>query len=854
MSRYVFFCVSMLGLVLAQRLAHAQQPANVATPADAITVPPGFKVELLHSATEREGSWASMTIDEKGRLYISPQEPAPDGRIVRVTIDEKGQVKAMDWLKPEVGASMGMLWAFDSLYVNGDGPDGHGIYRLRDTDGDDSLDKAELFKAVPDNRAEHGGHALVVGPDNLLYIAHGNSTPLIDGIAPDSPYRNYDEDFLLPRILDPVATFFDKLKVPYGYILRTDPDGKKWELFAGGFRNQYDIDFNADGELFTFDSDMEWDIGLPWYKPTRVLHVTSGAEFGFREGSTKWPEYYPDSLPAVVDIGLSSPTGVKFGTKSNFPEPYKSAFFALDWTYGRVLAVHLTPKGASYTADNPLPNPYYLSAADSSEDVEEFLIGKGMPVTDLEFGPDGAMYLIVGGRSAQSGLYRVSYVGSEAGKTELRRSPPERAAQARAIRRGLEVFHGKRDPKAVEAAWPHLGSKDRFIRYAARIALESQPVKQWRGRALKEKDPRAAMTALLGLVRVGEKETQEPILKRLGAFPLDSLPQDLKLEKLRVIQLSFIRHGRPSDDLVKVAIKKLSKQYPAESFAMNRELSQMLVWLGAPDVVEKTLALMESSQDPAEQIWYAYTLREARQWTDAQLQDYFQWFNKAAGYKGGNSFGKFILAIRDQALETLSEAQREQVTSILTAKPQAAAAGPVVQREFQKEWKMEDLVPHLDKVGSGRDFERGKEIFSTLQCLACHRFGNDGGGTGPDITAVSNRFNRHDLLLSIIEPSKAISEQYASYVITTKDGKRRMGQIVIDNNDVVVVLTDPVTGATERIGRHKVTERRMSPVSIMPSNLLDVLTVEEVMDLLAYIESAGNPDAPHFKEAGTDRQ
>ncbi len=822
------------------------KPVSKSTPPDQIKVPAGFKVELLHSATEAEGSWISMAVDDKGRLYISPQSMTPQGGILRVTLDDAGRVAKKEWLAPKVGVAMGMLWAFDSLYVNGQGPDGQAIYRLRDTNGDDQLDEAKLFKKVPGGAGEHGAHAMVVGPDNKIYIAHGNSTPLVEGVASDSPYRHWREDFLLPRIMDPVATFFDNLKVPYGHVLRTDADGTTWELFAGGFRNQYDIDFNADGELFTFDSDMEWDIGLPWYRPTRVMHVTSGAEFGFREGSTKWPEYYSDSLPAVADIGLSSPTGVKFGTKSRFPDRYKRALFVMDWTFGRILAVHMKPDGSTYTAKNPLPNPYYLSAPTAGGDVEEFLAGKGMPVADLEFGKDGAMYFVVGGRGTQSGLYRVSHDGNAMQLAERMRDAGLRA------RRALEAFHGNDDPKAVAAAWPALGDADRFLRYAARIAVESQPVAQWQEKALGEQNPRAAMAALLALVRVGPTDAQPAILKRLGAFPLDALPDDLKLEKLRVIQLSFIRQGRPSDEMVKTAIEKLSAQYPAKSFAMNRELSQLLVWLGAEDVVGKTLKLMDAASDPAEQIWYAYVLREARAWTPAQREAYFSWFGRAASFKGGNSFPKFILKIRDEAMAKVPEAERPAVAAILKRKPRVAAtnapaARPAVARKFQKQWTTADLAGDLNAVGAGRNFERGWEIFASQQCLTCHRFGNEGGGVGPDITAVSNRFSRLDLLVSILEPSKAISEQYAGYVITDNKGKRHFGQIAEENNDLTTLITDPLTDTRERIPRAWITAKRMSPVSTMPTGLLDVLTKDEVYDLLAYIEAGGKAESPQFR-------
>ena len=264
--------------------------AGTATPASELTVAPGFKVELLKTATEREGSWVSMAIDEKGRLYISPQGKAPDGGIMRLTLDAAGQVAKTDWLKPDIGAAMGMLWAFDSLYVSGQGPEGQGIYRLRDTDADDELDKLDLLKKVPGGGGEHGAHAIVLGPDDKLYITQGNATPVIEGIDYEhSPYAHFAEDILLPRVMDPVATFFDKLKVPYGHILRTDENGANWELFAGGFRNAYDIDFNPSGELFTYDSDMEWDTGLPWYRPTASCISRPAASMGSARGIRNGP-------------------------------------------------------------------------------------------------------------------------------------------------------------------------------------------------------------------------------------------------------------------------------------------------------------------------------------------------------------------------------------------------------------------------------------------------------------------------------------------------------------------------------------------------------------------------------------
>ncbi|MEO6785109.1 MAG: hypothetical protein ABI318_03160, partial [Chthoniobacteraceae bacterium] len=424
------------------------------TPPDQIKVAPGFKVELLREASAAEGSWICMAQDDKGRLYLSPQGAVPDsgtakdskwGGIWRVTLGSSAQSSVRsaqsgkaDAANPKlstehwalstpadvkwervnvpVGDCMGMLWAFDSLYVSGNGPQGRGIYRCTSSKHDDQLDTATLFKAIPGGAGEHGAHAIVLGPDKKsLYIVNGNSTPILDGLAPDSPYRNWGEDDLLPRLKDPVATFFDKIKAPYGCVYRTDADGTKWELFAGGLRNPYDLAFNPDGELFTYDADMEWDRGLPWYRPTRILHLVPGGEYGFREGSAKWPAWYPDSLPAVCDIGLGCPTGLKFGTGAKgWPEKYRRALFLHDWTFGRILAVQLHERGASYTARNDLASTTYPKDAEANHDVEVFLSGKGMPVTDMEFLRDGSMVFTTGGRGTASGLYRVSYEGENA--------------------------------------------------------------------------------------------------------------------------------------------------------------------------------------------------------------------------------------------------------------------------------------------------------------------------------------------------------------------------------------------------------------------------------------------------------
>lgn len=850
-----------------------------ATSAESLTVIPGFKVELLHSSELGEGSWICLTTDQKGRLIISPL--GDDQPLLRVTLTRSGKISKIEKIPAPVHQAMGLLYAHDSLYVNGHGPGGTGLYRLIDSNHNDRFDTNEVhFLKRIEGEGEHGYHALVLGPDKMIYMINGNHTKVPKGIDPASPHRNYYEELLLPRQWDANGHAVGIL-APGGYVVRTDPEAKKWELMLAGFRNSYDFDFNPEGEIFTFDSDMEWDWGLPWYRPTRIVHSVVGGEYGWRSGSSKWPAYYADSLPATVNIGVGSPTGVKFGTKSKFPSKYRRALFAFDWSYGRIFAVHLTPSGASYSAT-----------------FEDFVKGKPLNLTDLDFGKDGAMYFITGGRGTQSGLYRVSYTGKGAApdvNEKPDREVEKAGAKARQTRHQLEAFFGKKDPRAIDVAWPYLDSPDRFLRFAARIAIEWQDVALWKDRALKETRPEGGITALLALARCGEKECQTDLLMALKKFPMDSLSRTQKLEKLRVIELSFIHQGRPSPELAKLAIEKLDNQYPSSDELLNRELSQLLIYLEAPGVISKTLALLDKAQTQEEQAHYIFHLRTLKNgWTLDQRRHYFEWFKfaqeaskgeitypsgspylvwanqkKAAErhphellnwfkqadreYGDGASYPKYLANIKKDAAETLTEQERFALGALAEDISLMASYKPTKERKFIQEWTMADLESSIPQASHGRDFKNGKAAFNDAQCILCHRFGNEGGSVGPELTAASSKYTPRDILESILEPSKVVSEQFQNVTFVKKDGDDFTGRLVDENDKHIVIQQSPLSSDRVEIDKTDIAERRVSKVSPMPEGLLSQLTKDEVLDLLAYIVSAGKEQAANFTAADTGK-
>ena len=809
-------------------------PIPNATPVADMKIAEGFEVELLYSVPgETMGSWVCMTPDPKGRLIVSDQY----GKLYRVTPPAKGSSDEIriEPINVDVGMAQGLLCAFDSLYVmtnSGDKPR-VGLYRVRDTDGDDQYDSAEHLRMLQGG-GEHGPHAIILSQDKKsLIVCSGNHTLPTEFSSSRVP-KIWDEDQLLTRMWD-AGGHAVGVMAPGGWIAQVNPDGTNWELLSMGYRNQYDIALNPEGELFTYDSDMEWDVGAPWYRPTRVNHATSGSEFGWRSGTGVWPAFYPDSLGAVIDLGPGSPTGIAFGTGAKFPAKYQQSLFISDWSYGVIYAVHMTPNGSTYIGE-----------------AERFISAAPLPVTDLIINPaDQAMYVTIGGRKTQSGLYRVTYKGAES--TAAVKAATDTGRELRSVRHKLEELHSPDAVDAVNLAWPYLGHTDRNIRFAARTAIEHQPVAAWQARALTENTNNdARINALLALARCGDKSLQVPLLTSMGQLDAAKLTEDQTLDGLRVLGLCFIRMGEPSPELAKDVASVLNRSYPSKSPRLNRELCRLLVYLNDSEVAAKTLNLLANAPSQEEQIHYVYCLRTLKdQWTMEQRAQYFQWFVTSTTFRGGNSFSGFIKNIRQEAIDRLTDEQEVALSEVLDAQPTGgenlveAAARPVV-----REWTVDDLLADVEAGLSGRDYANGRKMFQVTACFKCHRFAGDGGIVGPELTAVARRYNALTMLEGIIEPSKVISDQYQSNIFVLDSGKQVAGRVVNLNIDMIMVSENMLEpGNLTTISRDEIEETLVSKVSMMPAALINTLHKDEILDLIAYLQSGGDPDSPVFAGA-----
>ena len=824
---------------------------NKATPVSRIKAAKDFQVELLYSVPGGEqGSWVALCTDPKGRIIVADQY----GGLYRFAPPAPGQPldpAKVEKMPAEIRAANGLLWAFGALYVGVNDYEKKipsGVYRVTSSKGDDTLDKVELLRAIKAG-GDHGVHAILPAPDGQsLFLISGNNADLTECNTARVPL-NWGEDHVLFRMPDGRGHNRDRLG-PGGIIYRFSPDGKQWGLYASGFRNIYDGAFNRDGELFTYDADMEYDFNTSWYRPTRINHVTSGSEWGWRNGAGKRPEFYPDNLPAALNIGPGSPTGTTFGYGAKFPAKYQNALFALDWSWGKLYAIHLKPDGSSYTATK-----------------EEFISGAPLPLTDAIIHPgDGAMYFAIGGRKVQSGLYRVTYTGKES--TALTKAVRSPGASARAERHALEDFHGKKDPKALKAAWPELDNKDRFIRWAARIAIEHQPVATWADRALTEKNPGRQIEALMALTRAAgidpqhRKPSDAPLDKAMGAKILDALTKldwqklnhEQRLTLVRTYSIHFVRFGQPDDATTRRVLAQIDSRFPAPRFDLNWLLCETLAALQSPTLATKAIAMIRNAPGQEEQLEYARSIRFLNAgWTTALRTEQFEWFLKAANYRGGASFEKFLEFIRTDAEATLTENEKTALATVLAKKPEkksplAQMAEVFAGRTTVTDWKLDGLAPQVEGRLKKRSFDKGRKMFAATGCFACHRFENEGGMTGPDLTGAGGRYSPRDLLDQILNPSKEINEQFVPMVITKNDGEMVTGVIVNLNGDNVMVNTDPANPfQQETIDRKRVKNIEPSKVSPMPEGLLGLLTPDEVADLTAYVLSGGNRKNAMFR-------
>ena len=236
------------------------QPSIPAFGADLVPVPdlglriaPGFRISLYADSDLANDIYA-MTLDANGRVVVTSQG------YIKTLLDTNNDGRADQFrlFGTTQTGGMGMCFDGNDLYFMGDGF--FSVYHDRDGNGEAD---GPPEKILPLHFAEHGGHAVRKGPDGWWYLIGGNDT-------------GFNSSNHITLATSPVRA------VEAGALLRISPIGRDCEVIAHGLRNPYDFDFNWVGDIFTYDSDVESDLFLPWYTPTRVYQIAYGGHHGWR--------------------------------------------------------------------------------------------------------------------------------------------------------------------------------------------------------------------------------------------------------------------------------------------------------------------------------------------------------------------------------------------------------------------------------------------------------------------------------------------------------------------------------------------------------------------------------------------
>jgi putative heme-binding domain-containing protein len=617
-------------------------------------------------------------------------------------------------------------------------------------------------------------------------------------------------------------------------------------LICCGFRNPFDLVVLPSGQVVVYDADMEWDMGLPWYRPTRYLAGQSGVDYGWRKGSAKWAADYPEAPPALQNLGPGSPTGIAY-----VPGP-DGGIISLDWTFG-----------TAYFEGKP------------------WNVGAPFPVADITFSKriDGGVFVVTGGRGLPSRLLRL-VPGRASGNYEWSEAEAQRVArwgsavawpatETRTAQQILDAGAIGSDRLASHGQQPE--PKPNWV--AARVALERLPADRIRATvlAVAAARPDRAFAGLLALARQGAAADLQPILDALGKFSFKPLTHRQRIAWLRIHAVALLRQGPVSDGQRAAVAARLMPLFPSFNERQDQDLCELLAYVDAPGMLSKAVPLLTPLQPSQPPAWAELATRNASYggvidkmmanmtpmgqlaianalrmvdhgWTIEQRRTLFTFLGEARGRSGGASYDGYILKIIDLAWQTCSDDEKRAleflVGRVRAPKDQFASKPP---KGPGKNWQMSDIAALVDGSLDGRSKKSGRNLFHAVGCASCHYFKGEGGFGGPDLTSLKSKFRAEDLLEAVIDPNKVISDQYSGQVLTKKDGTALFGVVhkTWDGDMEVYEVIPAVADAKPvRIPVEEVAKVAPSPQSPMPAGLLNRLSKDEVRDLVAFLIGA----------------
>ena len=454
-----------------------------------------FKTQL---APEKSAENVGRVLDHNGDGSHDWRDLTVDSEVIYIVEDtdkdgfaDSSKVFYADFKTEVTGIAAGVLWHEGDVYATV-APD---VWKLRDTDGDDIPDQKEVFAHGFGMHIAYGGHdmhGLIVGPDGKIYWSIGDKG--INVISKEG------KQFFYPN---------------QGGVMRANPDGSDFEVFAHGVRNVQEPTFDAYGNWFGVDNDSDQE-----GETERFVYIVDGMDAGWRndyqyraglynpwmdEGLTI-PKHEGQAaylLPTIRNY-IDGPAGFVWNPGTALNDRYKDYFFLNGTLKGAQYAFQVEQDGASFKM------------------VNDHQLGAGIPLVGLTWGNDGALYTVDWG-----GDYPLDQIGA------IWKLDTPGANQS--IRREVQIIlEQSASQNSLEELRKFLAHADQRIRLKAQFELvkrgelaalveDTNHVHQlkrihsiWGLGQLARTGEKAAVTRLIGLLNDDDPEIQVQSSKMLG--------------------------------------------------------------------------------------------------------------------------------------------------------------------------------------------------------------------------------------------------------------------------------------------------------------------------------------------------
>lgn len=704
-------------------------------------------------------------------------------------------------------------------------------------------------KHLQDRGTDHSTNGIRMGIDGWIYIAVG--------------------DFGFHDAVDREGT---KLTMLGGGIVRVRPDGTGMEVYTHGTRNIYDVAIDPFMNIFTRGNTNDgggWNI--------RFIHHIQSGEYGY---PSLFKHFTDEILPALVDLGGGSGTGSYFMDDSRWPAKYNQVPMMADWGKSQLYIHRVKSDGPSFTqADENFIKLSQITDVDVDASGQMFLAAwdgagyrgspeKGYVVRVVPVGWKFEPFIDLKSASIEELGNQLKAHNSvarlHAQQELLKRNPDEASGVALQIAKdqslplqsrvaGLFTYAQITCASGIQELLA-LSKEDKMREFALRAladrkeCLEGVPVDAFIA-AAKDANPRVQAAAIVGLGRlrnqkaaevlletqvsaslqIPERGTEGPhatpnsavILPHLAVkslVELNAVDQTLDaLEdnpKLVLWALKYMHDSRVVDGLIQAYGKA------------NGEIKKEIL---------TSLARLYHQEAPYDGSWWWGTRPDTHgpyykgiAWESSEkISNFLNQEKQAMGEENASFFAQLNdrhrLGIEELGTEEITQVAEENTVDLEAIKNKKGQVGAS---------SIEDVVLAVASIKG--DAVKGKALFVSQGCLACHTVDKNQPMKGPFMGQIGSIMNRDQIVESILKPNASISQGFATVLLDTNDGKSFTGFVTEESADQLTIRD--IGGNATQLKKSAIKSRKILETSMMPAGLANSLSYEELASLVTYLQ------------------